>query len=114
MSSVHNALESVLTASDFYYWSDSTATLCWIGIEKQWKQNIYDRVDKIPKLTLNSLSDWRHCPGHVNPVDLVTRGITSYKLVNNRLWCKDSDFLSQCEEDWPSTCHESLQNDTSA
>ena len=114
LPSVRNALESVLTVSDFYYWSDSTTALCWIRIDKQWKQYISDRVDKIRKLTLSSLSNWRHCPGHLNPADLATRGITSYKLVNNRLWFKGPDFLSQPEDNWPSTCHESLQNDTSA
>ena len=104
MSSVRNALESVLTVSDFYYWSDSTTALCWIRIDKQWKKYISDRVDKIRKFTLSSLSSWRHCPGHLNPADLATRGITSYKLVNNRLWFKGPDFLSQPEENWPSTC----------
>ena len=34
--------------------------------------------------------------------------------MNNRLWFKGPDFLSQPEENWSSTCYESLQNDTSA
>ena len=114
MFSVCNALESVLTVSDFYYWSDSKTALCWIRNDKQWKQYISERVDKICKLTLSSLSNWRHCSGLLNPADLATRGITSYKLVNNRLRFKGPDFFSQPEENWPSTCHESLQNDTSA
>ena len=74
------------------YWTDSMVTLGWVrGEPSRWKQFVANRVTEIQ--TLSSPSDWRHCPGQVNPADLVTRGIQAKDLVGSEQWLKGPHFL---------------------
>lgn len=49
------------------YWTDSMTTLCWIKKQRVWKSYVQHWVDEICNLTTKD--SWRHCPGHLNPVD---------------------------------------------
>ena len=66
-------------------WTDSTVALAWIkGDPSQWKTFVQNRVSEIQRLTDRNL--WRHCPGTVNPADLVTRGIPASELIASQSW----------------------------
>ena len=44
---------------------------------------------------------WRHCPGHLNPADLPSRGSSGKDLVRNEKWWNGPDFLTLPEDQWP-------------
>ena len=74
-------------------------TLFWIRRERQWKQYVANRVKEIRRLTSRDL--WRHCPGHLNPADLPSQGVSGDKLLNNSLWWEGTPFLLLTEDEWP-------------
>ena len=66
-------------------WTDSTITMAWInGEPHKWKTFVGNRVKEIHKLT--KPEQWHHCPGRLNPADLITRGITASELVTSQCW----------------------------
>ena len=81
------------------YWTDSMTTLCWIKNQRVWKQYVEHRVEEIRSLT--SKDSWRHCPGHLNPADLPSRGLTAKALVARETWWKGPKFLYLPESEWP-------------
>ena len=80
-------------------WTDSMTTLCWIKNQRVWKQYVEHRVEEIRSLT--SEDSWRHCPGHLNPADLPSRGLTAKALVACETWWKGPKFLYLPESEWP-------------
>ena len=81
------------------YWTDSMTTLCWIKNQRAWKQYVQHRVEEIRSLT--SKDSWRHCPGHLNPADLPSRGLTAKALVACETWWKGPKFLYLPQSEWP-------------
>ncbi|XP_044165233.1 uncharacterized protein LOC122949165 [Acropora millepora] len=81
------------------YWTDSMTTLCWIKNQRVWKSYVQHRVDEIRHLTTKD--SWRHCPGHLNPADLPSRGLTAKALVACETWWKGPNFLYLHESEWP-------------
>ena len=81
-----------------FCWTDSTVALCWIkGIPHKWKQFVANRVAEIH--TLTSPDSWRHCPGILNPSDLVTRGISAKELIQSSMWLQGPQFLEGTDLD---------------
>ncbi|XP_037909920.1 uncharacterized protein LOC119650847 [Hermetia illucens] len=69
-----------------YLWTDSKITLYWIRSSKFQKDVfVYNRVQEIQQLTAND--NWNHCPGSINPADLLTRGVSAQTLLSS-----DQDF----------------------
>ena len=58
-----------------------------------------NRVKEIRRLSPKN--HWRHCPGHLNPADLPSRGVSGDKLLNNTLWWEGPPFLLLPEDEWP-------------
>ena len=81
------------------YWTDSMTTLCWIKNQRVWKSYVQHRVDEIRNLTTKD--SWRHCPGHLNPADLPSRGLTAKALVACETWWKGPNILYLPESEWP-------------
>ena len=73
--------------------------LCWIKNQRIWKQYVQHRVDEICSLTPKEA--WRHCPGHLNPADLPSRGLTAKVLVTCETWWNGPQFLYLPETEWP-------------
>ncbi|XP_040076990.1 uncharacterized protein LOC120848986 [Ixodes scapularis] len=46
-------------------------------------------------------SSWHHCPGSMNPADLITRGKTARQLSVHDEWWFGRDWLRRDLEDWP-------------
>jgi len=44
---------------------------------------------------------WRHCPGRINPVEDVSRGLEMDELLKNNCWLKGPSFLRETEDKWP-------------
>ena len=75
-------------------------TLFWIR-KKGNGSNILliERVKEIRQLT--SRDFWRHCPGHLNPADLPSQGLSGDGLLSNTLWWEGPPFLLLPENEWP-------------
>ncbi|MCG8432140.1 MAG: hypothetical protein MJA29_13345 [Candidatus Omnitrophica bacterium] len=58
----------------------------------KWDRFVANRVSEIQKLT--DIQCWSHCPGEMNPADLVTRGISAGKLISSKLWMQGPTWLS--------------------
>jgi len=86
--------------TEHFFWVDSMTVLCWIQNDKIWKQYVQHRVDEIRKLS--NAKSWRHYPGHVNPADLPSRGITASELVEQVSWWQGPTFLKESCSCWPS------------
>ena len=82
-----------------FYWVDSLVALCWVKNSKPWKQFVRNRVLKILELT--DRSQWRFCPGVLNPADLPSRGVCGKDLSRNVFWIEGPEFLKQRCELWP-------------
>ena len=76
------------------------AALFWIKrTEREWKQFIQNRSDKVWKLIL--LEARNFCPGRLNPADLPTRGVKARDLKNSNIWWHGPKFLSEPQKAWP-------------
>lgn len=82
------------------FWTDSRITLHWIaGNPSQWKEFVKNRVTEIQRLSAKT--KWRHCPGHCNPADYLTRGISLHTLKTDERWWHGPTWLLQEPTDWP-------------
>ncbi|XP_064464333.1 uncharacterized protein LOC135375586 [Ornithodoros turicata] len=80
-------------------WTDSEITLHWIyGAPSDWKPFVQNRVAEIQGVT--DPHQWRHCPGHDNPADLLTRGTSCLHLIESKLWWKGPSWLID-QQSWP-------------
>lgn len=52
---------------------------------------------------------WGHVTGEKNPADLVSRGASINKLVEESIWWGGPEFLSNKQSDWPVTLLKSAQ-----
>lgn len=98
MTSISNALEAELNLNQPTYYTDSMVALYWIvGVDKEWKQFVENRVREIRKLT--PVNCWKHCSGRENPADLPSRGLLLVELTVNTLWWRGPAWLSdqECE-----------------
>ena len=59
---------------------------------------------------MTNKEQWRHCPGHLNPADLPSRGYKGMDLVRHESWSSGPDFLQQPKEQWPVE-HQTTQDD---
>jgi hypothetical protein len=74
------------------YWTDSMIVLSWIKSDpSRWKVFVANRVSEIH--LLSSVGSWSHCPGKLNPADLLTRGVSAEELVSSEVWLNGPPFL---------------------
>ena len=66
-------------------------------LDKEWKQFIQNRVNEIRKLT--PISSWKHCPGHISPADIPSRGMTPTDMVKCELWNHGPTMLHEKVEE---------------
>ncbi|XP_049886914.1 uncharacterized protein LOC126381473 [Pectinophora gossypiella] len=76
-----------------YAWSDSKVVLAWIkGEPSRWKPYVKNRVIEI-RNTIETI--WSYVSTKENPADPASRGVSSEKLKNNRLWWEGPSFLKE-------------------
>lgn len=82
-----------------FLWTDSQIVLCWIS-GNPYKQPPYvkNRVKDIRKLYDG---EWRHCPGYLNPADLLTRPISAKVFSKSETWTNGPKFLQYDNTLWP-------------
>ncbi|GFY73417.1 DUF1758 domain-containing protein [Trichonephila inaurata madagascariensis] len=80
--------------------TDCLISYYWIrGDSSTFKPYVKNRAQEI-----QSLSDpiqWGHCPGKDNPAELLSRGISAVKLVQNELWWLGPPWLKLTPDHWP-------------
>ena len=94
-------------------WSDSQIVLNWLNSDKILPAFINNRVTEIKDRTSNY--DWRYCPTDSNPADLLSRGISSDKFKESKLWMHGPDWITDSFK-WPTwtiECHQILLTPTS-
>ncbi|GFS45063.1 DUF1758 domain-containing protein [Trichonephila inaurata madagascariensis] len=83
-----------LKISDIVLHTDSTIALAWLNAPaNQLKTFIANRVSKIQRLTETCV--WTHVPTHLNPADIVSRGLHPRDLPDSDLWWRGPPFLEQ-------------------
>lgn len=60
---------------------------------------VANRVSEIQEST--SDMTWRHIRRHLNPGDLISRGLLPADIIDNKLWWHAADFLLLPENQWP-------------
>nr|CAI5818943.1 unnamed protein product [Callosobruchus analis] len=87
--------------SECYYWTDSTIVLSWVvTCPSKLKVFTANRVAEIQRMTESH--QWRYVPTHLNPADLVSRGVTPHELINeSSLWWNGPTFLIEDSCNWP-------------
>ena len=48
-----------------------------------------------------SKDQWNHCPGSLNPADMLSRGLDAKKLLSSKLWWEGPSFLRMSNQHWP-------------
>ena len=96
---VTEALESNLLHVRF--WCDSMNVLFWIrGRGRKYKTFVANRIGEIQRQTCPE--QWQYVSTNVNPADLLTRGVTASKLVNDVHWWNGPEFLQGPIDEWRS------------
>lgn len=85
---------------EYTLWLDSSPAYYWIKkIPRELKTYVANRVSSIQENTdIN-----KHISGKDNPADLVTRGIPTKELINNRMWLQGPEWLLLPPSEWPIT-----------
>ena len=99
ITTVINALSSVVNIDRCYCWTDSKAVLYWITRGKELKQFVQNRVNAI--LDLTTVDMWNHCPGPQNPVDLGSRGCFPSEIAKNQTWWEGPQWLKESQDCYP-------------
>ena len=97
VNTTRTALEHEINLGDSICYTDSQVALCWIlGMEKEWKQFVQNRVLEIRELV--PAASWRHCRGSQNPADIPSRGVSPSELQEKmELWLHGPTVLLSSE-----------------
>ena len=49
-------------------------------------------------LRYSSPGDWHHCPGKLNPADIITRGVLAEALIESEYWLSGPEWLNNFYE----------------
>lgn len=84
----------------YFLWTDSTIALQWIRKEPhELKLFVANRVRAIQSETKRE--NWFHVRTDQNPADLISRGVSPEKIVDNKLWWHGPWWLSKPQVQWP-------------
>lgn len=83
-----------------HLWTDSSITYTWINNHpSRWKDFVHNRVCYIQETVPQAI--WHFVPGHENPADLATRGLTPNQLSNMSIWWTGPPWILQQPSMWP-------------
>ncbi|XP_075151985.1 uncharacterized protein LOC142226012 isoform X1 [Haematobia irritans] len=94
---IKNHLKNI---NKYYFWTDSRTVVQWIRSDHRiYKQFVANRVGEI--LESSQISDWKLCPGNINPADYGTRAKFPINYEIDGRWKNGPDFLRMDESHWP-------------
>lgn len=94
-------LQKTIVLSAIYSWTDSRIVLAWIRTPPHQLQTFEaNRVSQI--INSDTPSEWRHVPGHLNPSDCASRGLSASALAGNSLWWSPA-WLAESQSCWPTS-----------
>ena len=89
-----------ITVHETYFWTDSMIVLSYIrNTTKRFQTYVANRVNEIREST--DPSQWRHCPGSLNPADDCSRGLDPQQYIEQERWLRGPEFLSNPRDTWP-------------
>ena len=92
------SLHKKVNIKGHYLWSDNEAALCWITYDRSKCTYVKNRVNEI-----NEISDkfiFSYVPTKENPADLLSRGVSTKTILNNKLWIHGPEWLGE-KNKWP-------------
>ena len=97
VNTTRRALEHEINLGDSICYTDSQVALCSIlGMKREWKQFVQNRVLEIRELV--PAASWRHCHGSQNPTDIPSRGVSTSELQEKmELWLHGPTVLLSSE-----------------
>jgi len=91
INSVRRAIH--ISIKEIWAWSDSMVVLYWLhGDISRWKPFISNRAADIIDVLL--AYHWKHVKRSENPADLISRGATPARLLNDHVWWHGPKWLS--------------------
>ena len=92
--------ESGESFDNVYLFSDSITVIGWLhNFEKRFKTYENFRIKAIR--SLSKLSEWRHCPTHLNPADLCSKGIEANEFKKWQFYLNGPEFILSPTSQWP-------------
>ncbi|CAB4020337.1 Hypothetical predicted protein [Paramuricea clavata] len=89
-----------ITVHETLFWTDSMIVLSYIhNTTKRFQTYVANRVNEIRELS--EPTQWRHCPGELNPADDCSRGLDSQQYIEQERWLRDPEFLWNHRDSWP-------------
>ena len=89
-----------ITVHETFFWTDSMIVLSYIGnTTKRFQTYVANRVKEIRESS--EPTQWRHCPGNLNPADDCSRGLDPQKYVEQERWLRGPEFLWNPRDSWP-------------
>lgn len=100
LAEVRNSMEWIDTPC--FLWSDSSVVLHWIRkLPCDLKTYVANRVSSIQSNT--QAKCWHYVNTRETPADLLSRGVQTSALADNKLWLEGPKWLQQLRTDWPET-----------
>lgn len=98
----------LLGITQLHCWMDSMIGLCWIAKQPaNLKEFIANRIRDIQVTTRNHDCIWRHVATHLNPADVLSRGMTADEFHDDnhksKLWWNGAPFLQLPKTEWPTS-----------
>lgn len=82
-----------IEADNIFWWSDSTIVLAWLSSSpNNWNTCVANHVAEIQ--SLSNINNWHHVRSADNPADIISRGLSSSKLIKSTLWWRGPAWLA--------------------
>ena len=96
-----------IPVNENFYWTDSMIVLSYIrNTTKRFQTYVANRVNEIRESS--DPTQWRHCPGDLNPADDCSRGLDPQKFIEQERWLRGPEFLWGSKDLWPDQQEEEI------
>ena len=91
-----------VTIHQTIFWSDSSIAHQWITSKsRRFNTFVANRISEIQDSL--QVTQWRHVPSSLNPVDICSRGCPVTDLAPDGVWVLGPAFLWRGSDGWPAT-----------
>ena len=98
-----------IPVNETFYWTDSMIVLSYIrNTTKRFQTYVANRVNEIRESS--DPTQWRHCPGDLNPADDCSHGLDPQKFIEQERWLRGPEFLWGPKNFWPDQQEEEIQD----